>query len=188
MQRFQTYLKNHQFHLSPVEIDQIASVFTAREIPKKEYFLKTGEYCQNIAFVERGTFIYFNLFDGEVKVCDFAFEQEWITQYDSLLRRKASVLNIQALEDSTILSIRADKLEKLAMEQPKIHLIRAKLAEEYFTLSTQRAASLTHLDAKGRYQQLLEQRPDIHQRVPQYHIASYLGIKPQSLSRIRAEK
>ena len=140
------------------------------------------------AYVEEGSFLYYQLIEGEEKVCDFAFEADWITQYKSLLGKIPSEISIRALEDARVLCLNMDDMAALSEELPTVNLIRSTLAEQYFTKSTQRAANLTNLDAKGRYQALLQEMPMIHQRVPQYYIASYLGIKPQSLSRIRAEK
>ena len=147
-----------------------------------------GQYCKEVGFVEEGVFIYYQIIDGDEKICDFAFENDWVTHYKSLLGGLPSELNIKALEKSKVLLLDMDKMEELGNKNPRVLTIRTSLAEEYFTKSTERASNLTNLDAKGRYEALLEEIPSIHQRVAQYHIASYLGIKPQSLSRIRAEK
>jgi len=187
MNNFKQYIKSN-FQFSDAEIEQLSNCFEAKKIAKNDYFLKEGQYCKSVAFVEKGNFIYFQLVEGEEKVCDFAFENDWITQYKSLLGQIPSELSIKALSATEILEMKMPKIEKLAEELPKVNMIRASLAEQYFTASTQRAANLTNLDAKARYQALLKENPEIHQRVPQYYIASYLGIKPQSLSRIRSEK
>lgn len=126
--------------------------------------------------------------NGEESVCDFAFENDWVTQYKSLLSNIPSEIGIRALEDAQVFYLDIAKMDTLSQEMPTVNIIRSTLAEQYFTKSTQRATNLTNLDAKARYEVLLDDMPFIHQRVPQYHIASYLGIKPQSLSRIRADK
>ncbi len=97
-------------------------------------------------------------------------------------------MSIKSLEDSELILMNLDKITALSIELPKINLMRSSLVEQYFTKSTQRATNLTNLDAKDRYKALLKEIPTIHERVPQYYIASYLGIKPQSLSRVRAKK
>ena len=97
-------------------------------------------------------------------------------------------MSIKSLEDSELILMNLDKITALSIELPKINLMRSSLAEQYFTKSTQRATNLTNLDATDRYKALLKENPMIHERVPQYYIASYLGIKPQSLSRVRAKK
>jgi len=184
---FKSYLVD-KFSFSSSEIDLILDCFSQKIIKKKEFFLQAGKVCKTIGFIESGSFIFFENVDGEEKICDFAFENDWLAQYKSLLSKQPSEVNIQAIENATILSMNMDKMNALVNQLPKVGTIRTTLAEEYFTLSTQRASNLTNLDAKNRYEALLKECPDIHQRIPQYYIASYLGIKPQSLSRIRAEK
>ena len=177
-----------KFKFSDEEIEKIIACFTPKTIGKKEFFLKEGQYCKSVGFLESGSFIYYHITNGDEKICDFAFENDWISQYKSLLSGTPSEMNIRALEKSQLLLMDMDKMNALTEVMPKVNLIRSSLAEQYFTKSTQRATNLTNLDAKARYLALLEELPMIHKRVPQYYIASYLGIKPQSLSRIRAEK
>lgn len=187
MKNIKSYIE-FNFNFSHSEVERILECFTLKEIKKTEFFLKEGQYCQSVGFVEKGNFIYYQIVDGEEKICDFAFENDWITHYKSLLGNIPSEINIKALENAEIYLLNLKQMEKLSETLPTVNLIRSRLAEQYFTKSTQRATNLTNLDAKGRYHALLEEIPFIHQRVPQYYIASYLGIKPQSLSRIRSEK
>lgn len=182
-----TYLES-KFRFSTEEIDLIKGCFTEKTIAKKDFFLKDGQVCKTIAFVEKGGFIFSQLVDGEEKICDFAFENNWVAQYKSLISQLPSEISIQASESSVVQVMDMDRMKALTQEMPSVQIIRATLAEEYFTKSTERAGNLINLDAKARYEALLDDLPDIHQRIPQYHIASFLGIKPQSLSRIRAEK
>jgi CRP-like cAMP-binding protein len=187
MERFEKYLEE-RFEFSGEEIESILICFTNKTINKKDFFLHAEQVSRTIGFVEAGSFIFFQNMDGEEKICDFAFENNWLAQYKSLLSGQPSELSIQAIENSKILLMDMSKMDVLTKQNPKVGLIRTTLAEEYFAKSLQRLSSLTNMDAKTRYQQLLEDVPSIHQRIPQYYIASYLGIKPQSLSRIRAEK
>ncbi|MRI00038.1 cyclic nucleotide-binding domain-containing protein [Kriegella sp. EG-1] len=183
---FKSYLQNN-FTFTAEEIKELLICFTLKGYKKKEHFLKAGQYCKNVAFIEKGCFLYYEIIDGEEKVCDFAFENDWITQYNSLLNNVPSTVNIYAIEDSKILVMDLPKLEKLTVSIAKIGILRAKLAEQYFTESTKRASQLANLKAEERYEILLKEKPEALQRIPQYHIASYLGIKPQSLSRIRSK-
>lgn len=187
MTNFHLYIKSN-FSFSTIEIEEILDCFEAKKIAKKDFFLKEGAYCKQVAFVEKGCFLYYQIVDGEEKVCDFAFENDWITQYNSLLNHVPSELSIRALEHSEIHVMNLSKMQELTKRLPNVYLMRARMAEQYFTKSAKRAANLTNLDAENRYKLLLEEYPNIHQRTPQYHIASFLGIKPQSLSRIRAKK
>lgn len=187
MENLSHYLdKNHSFQIE--EVDTILSYFKRKEIEKGEYFLRINQYCHSVAFVETGCFYYYFLKDGEEKVCDFAFESDWMTQYKSLLNSIPSEIGIKALENSVIHYLSIENMQKLLIELPKANVIRSSLAEQYFTATSEHANNLANLKAEERYKLLLEKKPYIHQKVPQYHIASYLGIKPQSLSRIRAKK
>lgn len=187
MNALRNYISS-KFNFSDSDVEKILSFFSTRTLEKNECFLKEGEYCTSIAFVESGSFFYYFLQDGNEKVCDFAFENDWMTQYKSLLNDLPSELNIKALEKSTFQTISRDKMEMLMQEVPESSIIRTSLAEEYFTISTERASDLANLKAEDRYRKLVESKSFIHQRVPQYYIASFLGIKPQSLSRIRSKK
>lgn len=187
MKNFKSYLQSN-FTFSEDELEKLLPCFISKNYKKKDYFLKAGEHCKNVAFIEKGCFIYYEIIDGEEKVCDFAFENDWITQYNSLLNNVPSELNISAIEDAEILIMNLPEIEKLTESIPKIGMLRAKLAEQYFTESAKKASQLANLKAEERYEILMSEKQEILQRIPQYHIASYLGIKPQSLSRIRAKK
>ena len=177
-----------KFNFNQTEVDLISECFSLKELGKNDYYLKDGQVCKNISFVEKGGFIFYQNIDGEESVCDFAFDNDWLAQYKSLLSQQPSDLNIRATEKSIIKVMNMKKIDELSKKMPSVNIMRSTMAEEYFTKSTQRATNLTNLDAKERYDVLLNERPDIHQRLPQYYIASYLGIKPQSLSRIRTKK
>ncbi len=187
MNNLVAYLTSN-FHFTPTEVASILTCFSSKTYQKNDFFLKEGQYCKNVIFVEKGVFMYYHQVDGDEKVCDFAFENDWVTYYKSLLGQLPSDMNIRALTAATVWLLDIQKMESLSKELPKVGTIRTSLAEAYFTKSTQRVTHLNHLDAKARYEILLRDMPSIHQRVPQYYIASYLGIKPQSLSRIRAVK
>ncbi len=187
MNKLKPYLQSN-FSFSENEIEKMASCFVSKSLKKKEYFLRAGHYCKNVAFIEKGCFIYYEIIAGEEKVCDFAFENDWITQYNSLLNNTPSQFNICAIENAEILVMDVSKIAALSKSIPKIGMLRTELAENYFIESTKRASQLANLKAEERYETLLNEKPETFQRIPQYHIASYLGIKPQSLSRIRAKK
>jgi len=185
--KLKEYLKG-KFNFKASEIETIVSYFEKKEFKKSEYFLKEGEVCNKVAFVVEGAFMYFENIDGEEKVCDFAFEKDWITQYKSLLNQIPSELNIRTLESTLIAQLSKDSMQALFEKLPASMHLRTAMAEQYFTESADRANDLANLTAEKRYKKLVKQKPQIVNRIPQYYVASYLGIKPQSLSRIRAGK
>ena len=184
MELLKIYLKQ-SFNFSTEEVEKITSFFQKIELKKGEFFLKEGQYCRKVAYIEKGAILYYELIDGDEKVCDFAFENDWITQYKSMLNSIPSKLNIRSLEPTTLCQISLDQMTALMDIMPKANLLRSSLAEQYFTESAERASNLANLKAEERYRKMVQQKPELLQRVPQYYVASYLGIKPQSLSRIR---
>ena len=186
MDEFYKYLLN-AFDFTADEAKVIASSFNRVELGKGDFFLKEGAYCDKVGFVVEGALLYSQNMDGEEKVCDFAFENEWVSQYKSLINKTPSELSIKTLENTILVEINMDSLNKLVEVVPKLIRFQAGLTEQFFIKSTDRASNLANLTAKERYAKEIRTNPKLAQRIPQYYMASYLGIKPQSLSRIRAE-
>jgi len=187
MQAFKPYLLQSQL-FTPATIDKIVASFEAVEIKKGGFFLQEGEYCQQLAFIEKGGFVFYELVDGLENACHFAFEGCWISHYRSLTQRTPATINIKALEAAKIHQISSHRMEALIDEIPSLKDLRLSLIEEYFMNLTEYAANLTKYSAEEHYQHFLKSNSTLLNRIPQYYIASYLGIKPQSLSRIRAKK
>lgn len=177
-----------KFEFNEEEIALMLQYFSETKLKKGEFFLQEGEYCKKIAFIANGAMAYIKNVNGDEKVCGFYFENDWISQYKSMLQNVPSELEIKALEKTSLLEISLEKMQQLIESFPKANILRTQLAEEYFVNSTQRASDLADLEAEEHYHKLRKERPELIKRVPQYHLASYLGIKPQSLSRIRAKK
>ena len=114
-------------------------------------------------------------------------KKDWVSQFKSLINNTPSEINIQALEHSVLYVINNESLKKLTEILPKMLLFQNNITQQFFIKFTDRASNLANLTAKERYIKEIKNNPQIAQRVSQYHLASYLGIKPQSLSRIRAE-
>ena len=181
----QHLLNVHNF--TEAEVQTVVSYFKRTELKKGAYFLKQGAYCKKVAFVAKGALFYYANIEGEEKVCDFAFEDDWISQFKSLINKVPSELSIKTLEDTILLEISGEQLVKLTEIVPKIIQFQANLTQQFFIKSIDRASNLANLTAKERYVKEISQNNKLVQRIPQYHLASYLGIKPQSLSRIRNE-
>ncbi|WP_437983260.1 Crp/Fnr family transcriptional regulator [Sorangium sp. So ce117] len=118
----------------------------------------------------------------------FAMEGELVGAYAALLSKCASQLSVQALEDSSVLVVEFEAFERLYDRHPSWSTLGRRVAEALFVEREQRAAELLTLSAEQRYEALLARSPALAERVPQYQIASYLGITPVSLSRIRARR
>jgi CRP-like cAMP-binding protein len=172
--------------ITELEAATINEYFTSVHYPKNSYFLKIGQYCRKVAFVDKGALVYIQNTQGKENVCDFAFEGNWSTQYKSLTTNTPSEMSIQAVEDSVLIETTLENLEQLALKVPKANEIRMKLAEASFIEIAQRSVDMANLSADQRYIKLMNEKPGIFHRLPLSYIASYLGVTQRHLSRLRA--
>jgi CRP-like cAMP-binding protein len=154
-------------------------------LAKNEHFLRAGEVCTHLAFINLGCLRYYYLKDGEEFNGQFFFEGAWVGEYKSFLTGQPAVQYFNALEDTELLVMHRSDLEQLYVDLPKFERFGRVLAENVVIGSQHRTASLLFETPEERYLKLLKDRPKVMERVPLHHIASYLGIKPESLSRIR---
>jgi len=169
------------------EFDVFVSNLEVVHLSKGEYFLKEGQTSNHIAFMERGLAMYYKIVEGTEIPFDFAIENQWLAYLKSFTNRIPSDMNIKMLEDATLFTLEAGKMQALIDRHPKYLALRSYNVEKSFADVAQHSANLATLDAKQRYYQLMKDKPYLINRVPQYYLAAYLGIKPQSLSRIRKD-
>ncbi|NMH29189.1 Crp/Fnr family transcriptional regulator [Flavobacterium silvaticum] len=173
-------------NLSAEEIRQVLSFVNITSLQKNQVLLREGDVCQWVSFVESGLFMYYKLGEsGDEISCDFAMENDWVSQYQSFITQQPSPIGIRALEDSIVYQISAKALQSLYAELPVFERISRQIVEKFFMMNLMRIDSFQNLKADERYKRLLQSHPILVQRVPQYYIAGFLGIAPQSLSRIR---
>jgi CRP/FNR family transcriptional regulator, anaerobic regulatory protein len=174
--------------LTDEELSLFCDSFEVRMIAKNEFFLKEGQVCNTIGFVNKGVLIYFkSMNNGNEVTTDFAFEGDWVTVNLSRLNNSPSLINIKAIETSEILIVKQSDLTDLYIRIPKLERLGRILTEQAYLKIVQQSLDLQTLSAKARYESLLHKYPEIFQQVPLYHIANYLGIAPKSLSRIRSD-
>ncbi len=162
-----------------------SDLFRTVELPKGGFFLREGETCTDLGFVCAGALRSYLLSDGRDHTRQFLFERAFVVDMGSLLDNVPSALYIEALEPTRLLLIAGADLA--ALEDRSIGFMRLgkRMAERSAINLARRMVSLIRDPAEKRYLDLLKERPDVLQRVPQYMVASYLGITPESLSRIR---
>jgi len=145
--------------------------------------------CKSLGFVASGLLVYYRLAEnGQEIVADFAQENDWVSQYQSFISRTPSTLFIKAAEPCVIHTITLGKLNGLYAAIPGFEKLAKQLIENAFMQMVNRQLEFQHLKAEERYQRMLALYPSITQRVPQYYIASFLGVAPPSLSRIRKNR
>jgi CRP-like cAMP-binding protein len=171
--------------LSADEKDIVRSLFVEVTFDKGDLFLREGDVCNNLAFVCKGIFRYYIEQDGENKTYNFATEGNFICNYESLIRRVPSAKHIQAIEKATVLSISRRNLHRFYTEVKEGNLFGRVHMENVYAETVRQLISQYTETPEYRYLKFLKQFPDLNQRLPQFYIASYVGVKPQSLSRIR---
>ncbi len=171
---------------SDEELQQFLGLVEVKTIQKNSYFLKEGQICDSIAFVNSGVLIYYKLMaTGKETTTDFAFTGDWVTDIRSRLLHVPSLLNIKAIEDCELLVISNENLNKGYHMLPKLERLGRLQMERAFLKIAQQSIDLQTLSASQRYDKMLHEYPEIFQKIPLYHIANYLGVAPKSLSRIR---
>jgi CRP-like cAMP-binding protein len=173
--------------LTDEEFSYVLSHFNTRKLKKHQFVVQAGSLVENEYFVVRGLLKASYLNEaGKTHIIQFAMENWWVTDYQALNRQARARLDIDCLEDSTLLSIDFTNKKKLCDEMHKIeHFFRIKTSSGYVSLQ-QRILSLLNNDARSRYDELLAQYPSLFQRVPKALIAAYLGVSRETLSRLSA--
>jgi CRP-like cAMP-binding protein len=163
----------------------ILEVAICKQYKKGDSILTEGSVCQQVGFVEKGLTRGFYYEGGKDVTTYFASEEEPCLSVYSFISQQPSLESIEVLEDSTIWSVAHDALQNLYKEFPELNLIGRLLIENYYMLLEEHLRSLKHKSSKDRYLQFIEKEPDLVQRVSLTHIASFLGMTKENLSRVR---
>ncbi len=158
---------------------------TIRKVKAKENILVQGQVCKEIGFINSGAFRIYYLSEGNEINTHFGFENDFIVDYDSFLQEKASRHYIQALEDSELTTFNLSVLQEAYNSSHNWERFGRIMAESSYKIINERVESFLFMDGEQRYLQLLKKNPQLLERVPLYHVASYLGIQRESLSRLR---
>ena len=170
---------------SEKELNLIDDYFEIKTLKKKEYLLQDNAVCDFIAFISEGSIRHFHVKNGDEKTCDISFENMWVTDFQSFTHNNISIMNLQAMEETTVFLIRKANLYKLYKECSNYETFGRLMAENVAQRATEIAMSLSSEKPEERFQNLLKKQPDLFQRIPQKYIANFLGISPESLSRIQ---
>lgn len=171
--------------LTDEELNLIDKYFEYRAVKKKDFLLQDGKVCDFIGFVEKGTIRHFHIKAGVEKTCDISFENAWVTDFQSFNYGTICIMNLQAMEDTTVFIISKQKKLELYKQCNKYETFGRIMAEQVAVRATEIAMSLSSEKPEERFRNLLQKQPDLFQRVPQKYIANFLGISPESLSRIQ---
>jgi len=171
---------------APDELEYFVSHFREELLPKKKFLFRAGEICKLAVFCEKGCFRqYYVNNNGDEIVVDFAVEEYWIGDLASLINKVPTPYNFQALEDCVLQVMPYSEWERLSDEIPKFKQARQYKEQRKLGVITEMLAVEKYASAEEKYERLLKRFPGITNRVSALHIASYLGIKPESLSRLK---
>ena len=177
-----------RIHLTDEEFDRCVTFFVPKKVGKKQFILQEGSVCNHIVFVNSGCLRSYTVdSNGEEHIVQFAIEDWWISDLQSFLSGKPSIYNIDALEDSEVLFLEKAARDKMLEAVPKLERYFRLLQEANYVVTHHRIEEALSASAEERYLDFIKTYPTLVQRVAQGQIASYLGITPQSLSRIRKE-
>lgn len=177
---------NKKVQLTKEEEQQIAKFLTPKKLRRKQYLLQEGDPCKFVAFVEKGALRSYSVDEkGSEHIIQFALEGWTISDLYSFLTGEPATYNIDAIEDSELTLISKSAHEELLNTMPKFETFtRLNITGAYVAMQ-RRLTSIISSPSEERYEKFNELYPSIVQRVPQHMIASYMGLTPETLSRVR---
>ena len=170
----------------PEQEEAFRTLLSVRPLKKGEYFVRAGQRSRTIAVVADGLFRYYYLTRDGVEYTKGFFDRHTVlSAYDAILENRPSYFTIEALEDSVIEAVDYDQLARLFDRDPCWMAFAMAMIQKGYLAKVRRERELLMLDAEERYRAFLTRYPGLESRVKQHIIASYIGITPESLSRIR---
>ena len=184
-QALRNHIKNY-IPLSSIEFEAIYQAMNREFFKKRETIVRAGEPCEHFYFVLSGSLRTFTTDErGHEHIFHLAFEDWWASDLFSFITGDMAFFSIEALEDTEVLSIHRDAYEVLLSSYPKFERFFRLLMQNAYVASQRRTMDIMSLSAEKRYLQLTQKHPQMELRVAQHHIASFLGITPEALSRIK---
>ena len=168
------------------ELDILESVLVPRKYVKGTIILKEGEQCQSIIYIHRGLLRQFYFKNGKEVTEYLAVDGDIVMCIESLFKEEPSYLQVEALENTILYELPKQRLEQVALHNVNIQILYRKILEESLIISQVHADLLRFETAENRYRRMTRQMPQVVLRAPLVHIASYLQMTPETLSRVRA--
>lgn len=164
----------------------VGTFFTFRKFKRKQFLLQEGEVCKQLCFIVKGLVKTYNVDEkGEDHINLFGWEGWWVSDFYSFLRGTPAQLNIEAIEPAEVLAVTLANYEAMLLKIPVMErYFRILYQNSILTKERRLMSSLTHT-AEEKYLELAQLHPEMIQRIPQNLIASYLGLAPETISRIK---
>jgi CRP-like cAMP-binding protein len=179
---------NHFSRITPLtkeEADAIAQAMVVRHCKKGTVLLKEGQVSVDTYFILEGCIREYIITNGEEKTTNFFTEDQWVISMSNFNAQSPSAHYLVCIEDTDVVVGNEQSAQVMFKKFPRFETISRAVMEVFFTEQKKILTSFLTDTPEQRYMNLLKTRPDIFQRVPQYQLASYIGVKPESLSRIR---
>lgn len=172
-------------HLTAEETSVLTESMVIKNYPKGSFLVKEGQFTNDTFFVLEGLVRQFEIVDGNDITTNFFTEDQWIISLNNFESKTPSTHNLICVEDTSVVIGNEQKGQEVFKKFPRLEKVSRQIMEKHFSeYQSFMTAYITH-KPEERYLELLKSRPGIFQRVPQYDIATYIGVKPESLSRIR---
>ena len=183
-QKILNYLEKY-VTLTEEEKSEIIQALPYKTFEKGSHLLRQGAVSKECFFNVQGLVRQYEIIDGEEKTTDFYTEGDAIVAFDSAAKNLPCTFSWVCEEETTLVIGRLDKIDEVYAQHPKLEKMSALFINQEFGKYQNLNSMLITLSPEKRYLHMLETQPDLIHRVPQYHLASFLGIKPETLSRIR---
>lgn len=187
---YELILKNvaRFIQLTPEETQRFTAVLKPRTLRKRQYLVQAGDVFRYECFVNKGSLRTYHIDNsGQEHIVMFAFEDWWTGDMYSFLSGQPALYHVEAMEDAELLTIEKNQLEQLYIEIPKFERFFRILLQNAYIAAQRRISENMSLTAEERYLNFQHRYPHFEQRLTLKQIASYLGITPESLSRIRRQ-
>ncbi|MFY7900929.1 MAG: Crp/Fnr family transcriptional regulator [Chitinophagaceae bacterium] len=187
-QNIRDYYQKMIPHLSNEEWIALEDKLKLKTFKKGDAIVKQGDVSNYVYFIEKGFCRIYNTINQKEISTGFIGENEYVSIYDSFLTRKPATENLECLEDIILFALHYDDMQFLYNQYPVFQIFGRKIAEMLFIHVSQRSNALLLLTPEQRYQRMIDNGSNLLQKVPQYMLASYIGVTPEHLSRIRKKK
>jgi CRP-like cAMP-binding protein len=179
------YYLNLVPHLSSTDLEALDACLSVRQVPKGEFIVKAGQVCQYVSFLNKGLARLYYTFEGKDISIGFVIPGQYTSEYESFLTRRPAAQSIDALTDVEVIDLSYNDMQLLYRNFPVFQEFGRKIAEMLFIYLNQRNTALLALTPEDRYRLMIADQPALLQQVPQYMLASFMGVTPEHLSRIR---
>ncbi|WCL50607.1 Crp/Fnr family transcriptional regulator [Leptospira sp. GIMC2001] len=185
MKNLQKFMSRFDF-LTPTEYEIVSKNLTLKKIPKGEFFLEAGQITKDLGFVEEGCIRSYYYHEGRDITQDFYVENSMIAIMSGIIKGESSPLSYQAIEDTQLYLLRYDNLIEIYKESPKMEKLGRSILEGLLVQAEDRITTFLTKSPEERYILMMENQSELVNKINQNHLASYLGITPVSLSRMKS--